>query len=759
MPNNKSNKGNTSSSNNSSRQRRLRKKKKYEKKSKQAQVEDKVNEEDDSPVHKKRNMKSSPKSQSDEIGGKEESPNSNNKKSPSTVEKLEQVNKDMIDEVEHFNNEFVKKNTSDESPNIDKTCNTPQGDKPLKNIITPRHSQPNLQQFGFQTSKKDNSKDALEEIRKAQEEFVKRKGAENFVSGIAINLLKVEKGTFDKIDTGEDMEVEATPIEIPDKNPNFVGQKLDGKEEKKNEKEPEKNNEMPSDSIESNDPSPPEEPGKQTDKQSENEQSINLDEQESYEFQVCDENDELIRNFPDSEPETPPKKPKEQKKKKKKAKHPKGNTATVNLAPSNFFTPIVHEKPPPSNENNNEEDDIDTIASGETSIISSKEQANKQVPPKYIRYRFVIELNHLDLQNEESKNEQTPEEKYRQIFWDLSKYIKNIDSDAKFISWKNSPTFTFLPVNVEEFPTELEKIAVFFNGFRAKLKMDYRHTFRICIHSPKWNATWMEMKLTAWAQARSYYISKCNIQSEESTVIGWLVYSFPFSNITALKSYLMDRSDHEWGFKLGSPTTSDKNLPWRDRMKALEVMVPSDNEESARQLISESFSPYKKQGKHKTFTDYYLFVGREKEHKSDELAMIYSEMLGRHKFRLTTIEITQVTSIIKDIDRKVVTKDNSIMTIREMILNLTSKEQKLVPCSIFLSVDFVAKADDMWFRNTKGKGGACYYLSHYSWDSGEATTIAKGLGRYLAHYYGMEAVEEFFSADHWKVTQQWKWNK
>ena len=221
----------------------------------------------------------------------------------------------------------------------------------------------------------------------------------------------------------------------------------------------------------------------------------------------------------------------------------------------------------------------------------------------------------------------------------------------------------------------------------------------------------------------------------------------------------MDLTNYEWGFKLGSPTTSDKHLQWKERMKALEVMVPLEKAEHARQIISETFSPYKKKGEIKKFNDCYLFVGRENEHKSDALAMIYSEMLGRHKFRYSTIEIEQVTTIIKDIDRKVITKHNKVMTIREMILNLPAKEQKLVPSNIFLSVDFVAKAENTWFKNTKGRGGACYYVTFYSWDAGEAVTTAKGLGKYLAHYYGMESVHEYFSADHWEVTKLWKWNK
>lgn len=403
---------------------------------------------------------------------------------------------------------------------------------------------------------------------------------------------------------------------------------------------------------------------------------------------------------------------------------------------------------------NEQEDDVNTIQSGETTKFQLPHEENRMIPPPFIRYRFAIELDTADPFAPSATKEQSPEERYKNIFVQLCNYIKSIDSEAMLVSWKNDPSFQVYAVK-DEFPQELQQIALYFNGFRAKLKVNYRNSFRVCIHSPKWHDTWLEIKLVAWANARSYSLSKCNIQAEESTVIGWLVYSFSFTNVTTLKSLLMKQSKFEWGFKLGSPTTSDKHLEWKHRMKALEVMVPSDKEESARQLVSSLFSPYKKSNKIKGIFDCYLFVGRENEHKTDDLAMIYAELLGRHKFRYTNIEIEQVTCIVKDIDKVVKTKNNTKMSIREMILNLPLRQHKYAPGKLFLSVDFVAKGSSTWFRNVCGRGGACYYLTFYSWDAGEAMETVKGLGRFLQHYHGKDCVQPFFSQDHWDVTENW----
>ena len=158
------------------------------------------------------------------------------------IQKLEEINHDMAKEVQHFEEEFVSKtnlenrNTDNdelkqESNENDKKSNrspkTLRGDTPLEDISTPKKSQPNLQMFQFHKNVKDSHDGKVDEIKKAQEDFVKKKGIDMFVSGISINLLKVESGTFAKMDDGTAGKIEGTPITLPDKNPNYVGQKLE----------------------------------------------------------------------------------------------------------------------------------------------------------------------------------------------------------------------------------------------------------------------------------------------------------------------------------------------------------------------------------------------------------------------------------------------------------------------------------------------------------------------------------------------------
>ena len=222
----------------------------------------------------------------------------------------------------------------------------------------------------------------------------------------------------------------------------------------------------------------------------------------------------------------------------------------------------------------------------------------------------------------------------------------------------------------------------------------------------------------------------------------------------------MTKSGHEWGFKLSTITSNDKQLDWKFRLKALEVMVPSEKENSARALISDTFKQRPSRNTFKTATECYIYVGNEREHKDESMATIFLEMVGRHKFQLSYLEFIPVTSIVKNIDIKLATRDPKVlMTLRQMILNLPSRNKKYGEQLLFQSVDFVPDPNKIWFKKEKGTGAACFYLSYYKWAEGEAQHVADGLGAYLGNYYGHESIFSSFAADHWLYVQEWKWNR
>ena len=98
-------------------------------------------------------------------------------------------------------------------------------------------------------------------------------------------------------------------------------------------------------------------------------------------------------------------------------------------------------------------------------------------------------------------------------------------------------------------------------------------------------------------------------------------------------------------------------------------MVPAEVEHSARALISSTFKQRPSRNTHKTFTECYIYVGNEREHREETMATIFLEMVGRHKFQLTYLEFIPITLIIKNIDSKILTKDKKTwLSLQEMIL-------------------------------------------------------------------------------------------
>ena len=165
---------------------------------------------------------------------------------------------------------------------------------------------------------------------------------------------------------------------------------------------------------------------------------------------------------------------------------------------------------------NTTEDDIDTVLSDKTSKCQNKNEEAKVVPPSFVRYRLGAAIDKKSLINvtSTSNNEVeslTPSTRFRNIFIELTKYIKSIDSNAVYISWSCDNEFEVLHMDEEKFPKEIVKIATFFKGYKARLKEGTRQFFNFSLHTPNWMLKWMELKLTDWATIHSYSLYKCDI--------------------------------------------------------------------------------------------------------------------------------------------------------------------------------------------------------------------------------------------------------
>ena len=357
----------------------------------------------------------------------------------------------------------------------------------------------------------------------------------------------------------------------------------------------------------------------------------------------------------------------------------------------------------------------------------------------------------------DKQNKLSPAARYRKILIALVTQIHKENPDACIISWSNETTYTKLSCNPDDFPTDIMEIASFFNGFRAKPREKGRMYFTFCLHTDTWNITTMEEALKEWATTNAYSFYKCDIQTEKSRVIGWLVYSFEFTNVEDLKRFFIKKTNFEWGFKIVGPVDYDKKALWKDRMKALQVMVPAAKSEIARGIMSNTFKQQSLIENYKTLNDCYIFIGNHCEHKHGHMKVIFDSMVTRHEFRMEHINLTCVDYIRNDIDEKLSTKQEVELTLRKMILNIPSESNEYGSKFLFQSVDFTGDYSKVWWKGQPGQPGAGYLLSYFEWDTNYALEVSKGLGAYLGRLFGKSGIYDHFTKSHWKAMDEWEW--
>ena len=121
------------------------------------------------------------------------------------------------------------------------------------------------------------------------------------------------------------------------------------------------------------------------------------------------------------------------------------------------------------------EDDDNTINSDTTSTLKKKD-ADKTVLPQFTRYQLMILLdkndpfNMLDEINEDELK--SPAQRVRDILISMVTQVQLFDPEAKVISWKTTPNYTYL--DKDNFPEEIAGIAKYFQGYKSNIKADKR---------------------------------------------------------------------------------------------------------------------------------------------------------------------------------------------------------------------------------------------------------------------------------------------
>ena len=140
--------------------------------------------------------------------------------------------------------------------------------------------------------------------------------------------------------------------------------------------------------------------------------------------------------------------------------------------------------------------------------------------------------------------------------------------------------------------------------------------------------------MNSWMRLHANSFSKCILQSETSTNIGWLVYSTQYTDTETLRKRLVELTKFEWGFKLMAVTNSDKEEKWLNWLRAVGIYVPTACKDFAITIMGEQFEPVV-ENMHLTIpdlTDKFLFMEPERAYNgSDSRQKYYKQMLERHR--------------------------------------------------------------------------------------------------------------------------------
>ena len=328
--------------------------------------------------------------------------------------------------------------------------------------------------------------------------------------------------------------------------------------------------------------------------------------------------------------------------------------------------------------------------------------------------------------------------------------ITSFDKDAKIISWKTAPNFTYL--DPKAFPEDIVGIATFWNGFRASLKADKRIYMKVAVHTPNSQEN-LQANISNWMELHSYSFKKCIIQAKSASYIGWLAYSTPYTDVEVIKENLEDISKFEWGFKQVAVSNTDKDQPWLSRLKAVGVYVPSQMEQIAKAIIGEHLeATIQSELTMPEYSDKYLFVRPKKEMMSNKQKQLYyKDIIQRHKTHCNAIHAKLSFDIRVNLDQIFHYKNANLdLSLRDIILDIkvSDKDNPLYGTNLFHAVDFVGDSSKLWIDNQLGPGGSCHIFSFYKQTESEATTMITGLGKYVYKKYGKKTASICFTADH-----------
>ena len=413
-----------------------------------------------------------------------------------------------------------------------------------------------------------------------------------------------------------------------------------------------------------------------------------------------------------------------------------------------------------------QEDCTNTISSDTTTKNQTKEEESLIVEPINVRCQFSFVMKSIDhekIAQQVQGTEKIDESAFSRIrtpLLEVFQQIKKIDENAKLMKWSDKKEFKTLDsTNDTEFPSDPAELALYFPGLRPK-QTSGRVFVRVRIHSPERKEN-IVSEMVEWARLYSINFNKCVVQTESAEIAGWLLYSSQYMDTDHMASFLQSKTGFEWGLRLGAITNSDKNIAYKDRVKAMILYVPSGMGNQGANQASNYFSSKEYIPEVHGIEERYQFVPPEQKVAGPTGKKMFLQYVERQRAHQQLLKGHFCNLFAKDIDTSIMDKREKIaVSIREMVLNIyTAPDSDFnTPPYLFVSVDFTPDSKRQFFDGRPGPGGPGYIFSFYSKYQGEAIQMIQGLGRYVRSTYSRRIAAKAFTKTHFLGNEGWYWD-
>jgi hypothetical protein len=286
-----------------------------------------------------------------------------------------------------------------------------------------------------------------------------------------------------------------------------------------------------------------------------------------------------------------------------------------------------------------------------------------------------------------------PEEALISIFSEFFQELKKIDEKLVILPWKANDTSNEIISKETNLPTSIKQIRGYLNRFYiGKTKNQNITTYPGVYIGYDKQISEIRSDLQYWLNAGNHGLYERMLQVENSSEIGWLLYSTKDMDAGALVDEIADLVGLQVGLRWKIIDVGAKGkLPEAQRVHALNVDVDSNHRWEAQKKLTAYFGRAMKNKEEYPNGIRLRFV----KSKRDAINSVEKSKIERLRARQKSFLSSILSTVTWDIVQLDYATDDNSPTLRQMIMSLTTKDKDI---PLFHCVDLDWRGDGYTFQ-------------------------------------------------------------